>query len=81
VLIAGCAGELLLGGVPRGGGSDDPKIKRLLRGDAEAEAALRREVALFITGNYPNVLRVARALARRGVLTGDEVERLVYRRR
>jgi hypothetical protein len=76
ILAAGCAGELLLGREPVGGGTDDPEIASLL--DAtDNEAALRREVKLFIASNYPAVLRVARALLRKGYLDGEEIEQLV----
>jgi hypothetical protein len=59
-----------------GGGSDDPAIERLLQGDVELEAALRRQVRLFVVSNYPSVRRVADALLRHGVLDGDQVEKL-----
>jgi hypothetical protein len=75
ILAAGCAAEELLFGNAIGGGSDDPKIGRLLRGDDED--ALRWEVKLFLAGNIPPVRRIADALLRHGALSGDEVEVLV----
>jgi hypothetical protein len=61
VLAAGEAGEAVLcDGAPIGGGTDDPKIERLLQG--ADESVLRRKVKLFIASNYPNVRRVADAL-------------------
>jgi hypothetical protein len=76
-LITGCEGEAaLLNRVPVGGGSDDPRVAELLD-VGEDEAELRREVRLFLAGNYPPVLRVAAALKREGQLDGVAIERLV----
>jgi hypothetical protein len=75
-LMAGCEGKsALLNREPTRGGTDDPRIAELL--DGEDEAVLRRQVRSFLAANYPTVLRVANALKRNGVLTGDEVKRLV----
>jgi hypothetical protein len=76
VLMAGCAGEEIFHRTPLGGGSDDPQIARLLTA-ADDEASLRRQVRLFIAANYPAVRRIADALLRNGMLTGDEVEAIV----
>jgi hypothetical protein len=76
-LCAGGEGEQLFFGCAIGGGTDDPKIERLLRGDAKTEAALRRQVRLFVAANYPAVRRIADALQRDGMLTGDEVAAIV----
>ena len=38
---------------------------------------MRREVRLFIAGNYPTVLRIADALERAGTLDGEAVRAIV----
>ena len=78
-MAGGAAEEVLLNREPIGTGSDDPEIERLLTNDDEL--ALRREVRRFIASNYPPLLRIADALTRHGVLSGDEVERIVRARR
>ena len=61
---------------PIGTGSDDQQIADLL-GPEDNEVALRAEVARFLDLNRGTLRYVAGRLARRGVLTGDEVEALV----
>ena len=75
-MAGGAAEEVLLNREPIGTGSDDPKIAELLT-DADDELALRREVKLFLAANYPTLLRIADALTRRGVLSGEEVRKIV----
>jgi hypothetical protein len=74
VLMAGCEAEAaLLGCEPIGSGSDNLEIERLLC-DADDEAALRRQVRLFVD---PAVTRIAAALLRERTLTGAQITRLM----
>lgn len=77
VLMAGGEAErAVFGREPIGGGSDDRKIAELLTDDDD-EAALRDEVRRLLELNAGTVRFLAAKLARRGLLTGDEVEAIV----
>lgn len=77
VLMSGGEAErVLFDREPIGTRSDDQQIADLL-GPDENEVALRAEVARFLELNGGTLRYLAARLARRGVLTGDEVEALV----
>lgn len=77
VLMGGGEAErVVFGRDPFGTGSDDQQIAELLGAD-DNEVALRAEVARFLDLNRGTLRYVAARLARRGALTGDEVEALV----
>ena len=71
VLMGGGAAE-----EPIGTGSDDQQIADLL-GPDDDEIALRDEVRRFLALNQGTLRYIAARLARRGMLSGDEVEALV----
>jgi hypothetical protein len=76
LMAGGEAESVFFNRAPIGDAGDSEKIRTLLW-PCDDEQRMRREVRLWIAGNCPAILRVADALKRRGVLTGDEVARLV----
>jgi hypothetical protein len=76
----GAAEEVVFDRQPIGTGSDDQQIADLL-GPDDHEVALRDEVRRFLALNQGTLRYVAARLARRGMLSGDEVEALVRPRR
>ena len=77
VLMAGGGAErVIFDREPIGTGSDDQQIADLLGLDDD-ETALRDEVRRFLRLNAGTLHYIAAQLARRGVLSGDEVAALV----
>ena len=77
VLMAGGEAErVVFDREPIGTGSDDQQIAALLE-PGDNEVALRAEVVRFLDLNRGTLRYLAARLARRGVLSGDEVERFV----
>ena len=77
VLMAGGGAErVIFDREPIGTGSDDQQIADLL-GPDDDETALRDEVRRFLRLNAGTLHYIAAQLARRGVLSGDEVAALV----
>jgi hypothetical protein len=77
VLMAGGGAErVIFDREPIGTGSDDQQIADLLGLDDD-ETALRDEVRRFLRLNAGTLRYIAAQLARRGVLSGDEVAALV----